>query len=126
LKRGLTIYASPDDRALLVSKILFRSRYRVGQLQPEDISPRAQQYFHSVGRLYLISYLGKRTDIFGHSYFTTNPAVSSDLTQMIRSQGRGRIFLFGPIIVYVSNEGLYRAQAEWRSIMDLCRLLWLA
>lgn len=84
LKRGLTIYASPADRALLVSKILFRSRSRVGQLQPEDISPRAQQFFHKVGRLYLISYLGERTDTFGHSYFTTNPEVSSDLIQMIR------------------------------------------
>jgi esterase/lipase superfamily enzyme len=80
----LTVYASPDDRALLVSKILFRSRNRVGQLRPEDISQRAQHYFDTLGRVDLISYEGERTDRFGHSYFTSNPDVSSDLIQMLR------------------------------------------
>ena len=31
---------------------------------------------------------GKRTDLFGHSYFTSNPRVSSDLIQLIR-YGKG-------------------------------------
>ncbi len=84
LKGRLTVYASPEDRALLVSQILFRSRNRVGQLRPEDIPDRAQRYFETLGRLDLISYEGKRTDLFGHSYFTTNPQVSSDLIQLIR------------------------------------------
>jgi esterase/lipase superfamily enzyme len=84
LKGRLTIYASPEDRALLVSRILFRSRNRLGQLRPEDISEKAQRYFATLGRVDLISYEGKRTDIFGHSYFTTNPQVSSDLIQLVR------------------------------------------
>ena len=84
LQGRLTIYASPEDRALLVSRILFRSRNRVGQLRPEDIPDRAQRYFETVGRIDLISYQGKRTDLFGHSYFTTNPQVSSDLIELIR------------------------------------------
>jgi esterase/lipase superfamily enzyme len=84
LQGRLTIYASPEDRALLVSRILFRSRNRVGQLRPEDIPDKAQRYFEAVGRIDLISYEGKRTDLFGHSYFTTNPQVSSDLIQLIR------------------------------------------
>jgi esterase/lipase superfamily enzyme len=84
LNGRLTVYASPEDRALLVSQILFRSRNRVGQLRPEDIPDRAQRYFETLGRLDLISYDGKRTDLFGHSYFTTNPQVSSDLIQLIR------------------------------------------
>ena len=84
LQGRLTIYASPEDRALLVSRILFRSRNRVGQLRPEDIPDTAQRYFETVGRIDLISYEGKRTDLFGHSYFTTNPQVSSDLIEMIR------------------------------------------
>ena len=29
-------------------------------------------------------YEGKRTDAFGHSYFTTNPQVSSDVIEMLR------------------------------------------
>jgi len=84
LKGRLTIYASPSDRALLVSKILFRSRNRVGQLRPEDIPPKAQRYFETLGKVDLITYEGERTDIFGHSYFTSNPEVSSDLIELIR------------------------------------------
>jgi len=84
VKGRLTVYASPQDRALLVSRILFRSRSRVGQMRPEDISPKAQQYFETLGRIDLISYEGERTDRFGHSYFTSNPDVSSDLIQMLR------------------------------------------
>jgi hypothetical protein len=37
-----------------------------------------------LGGLDLITYQGKRTDAFGHSYFTSNPRVSSDLIQLIR------------------------------------------
>ena len=84
LKGRLTIYASPEDRALLVSQILFRSRHRVGQLRPEDIPDSVQRYFETSGRIDLISYEGERTDLFGHSYFTTNPQVSSDLIELIR------------------------------------------
>jgi esterase/lipase superfamily enzyme len=84
LNGRLTIYASPDDRALLVSRILFRSRNRVGQLRPEDISPAMQTYFGDLGQVDLITFEGKRTDRFGHSYFTTNPRVSSDLVQLVR------------------------------------------
>jgi len=80
----LTIYASPDDRALLVSRILFRSRGRLGSLRPEDVSPEAQAYFARNDVLDLIVFKGKRTDIFGHLYFTGNPRVSSDLIQMLR------------------------------------------
>jgi esterase/lipase superfamily enzyme len=84
LKGRLTVYASPDDRALLVSRLLFRSRNRVGQLRPEDIPERAQRYFETIGRLDLVSHEGERTDLFGHSYFTTNPRVSSDLIELVR------------------------------------------
>jgi esterase/lipase superfamily enzyme len=84
LKGRLTIYASPEDRALAVSRWLFRSRRRVGQLRPEDIPDRSQRYFEIGDRTDLISYEGERTDLFGHSYFTTNPMVSSDLIQLIR------------------------------------------
>jgi esterase/lipase superfamily enzyme len=80
----LTIYTSPDDRALAVSQFLFRSRSRMGQLRPEDVPDKAQRYFETGGRMDLISYEGERTDLFGHSYFTTNPQVSTDLIQLVR------------------------------------------
>jgi esterase/lipase superfamily enzyme len=83
-KGRLTIYASPEDRALLISSILFRSRRRLGALSREDLSPQGQQFIAKMGGIDLIVYRGERTDIFGHSYFTTNPRVSSDLIQMLR------------------------------------------
>lgn len=84
IRGRLTIYASPEDRALRVSQLLFRSRNRVGSLTAEDMGPAAQAYLAQLDRLDLIVYQGERTDAFGHSYFTTNPQVSSDLIQLLR------------------------------------------
>lgn len=84
LKGRLTVYASPNDEALAVSRILFRSRHRAGQLLPEDVPEGIQRHFETLGSIDLITYDGKRTDTFGHSYFATNPQVSSDLIQLIR------------------------------------------
>jgi esterase/lipase superfamily enzyme len=88
LRGRLTIYASPEDRALLVSRWLFRSRNRVGQVRPKDIPDKTQRYFATLDRADFIGYEGQRTDFFGHSYFTSNPMVSSDLIQLIR-YGKG-------------------------------------
>ena len=81
----LTIYTSPEDRALKLSKFLFRSTDRVGQLKPEDISPATQAYFATTGNVDIIVYEGRRTDPFGHSYFTSNPRVSADLVELVRN-----------------------------------------
>jgi esterase/lipase superfamily enzyme len=80
----LTIYASPKDRALLLSRILFRSERRVGRAGADDMSEEMQDYFAKWGRFDLIVYEGKRTDAFGHAFFTSNPLVSSDLIQLLR------------------------------------------
>lgn len=80
----LTIYSSPEDRALLVSKILFRSSSRVGNLRAEDISEATQRYLAPFDKIDIIVYEGRRTDAFGHSYFTTNPRVSSDVIELLR------------------------------------------
>lgn len=80
----ITVYSSPQDRALLVSRILFRSRNRVGDLRADDVPDDVQRYFEPMNKFDLIVYEGKRTDAFGHSYFTTNPRVSSDVIQLLR------------------------------------------
>jgi len=49
IRGRMTIYASPTDRALLASKILFRSRKRLGRLRPEDVTPAARDYFSKWG-----------------------------------------------------------------------------
>lgn len=80
----LTIYTSPEDRALLISKILFRSKHRLGELTAADLKPQAQQFLAQLGKIDLISYQGKRTDFIGHGYFTTSPQVSSDVIELLR------------------------------------------
>jgi esterase/lipase superfamily enzyme len=84
MRGRLTIYASPQDRALLVSRLLFRSRSRVGDLDTDDISLSTQHFLERLGRIDFIVYEGKRTDALGHSYYTTSPQVSSDVIQMLR------------------------------------------
>jgi esterase/lipase superfamily enzyme len=85
LRGRFTIYASPEDRALLLSKILFRSKDRVGELTAEDISDATQDYFAKFGNVDIVVFEGKRTDPFGHSYFTSNPRVSADLVELVRN-----------------------------------------
>lgn len=80
----LTVYSSPEDRALLFSRILFRSRARLGQFDPKKLSQQSQSLYARWERLDFISYEGRRTDPFGHSYFHSNPEVSSDLIELIR------------------------------------------
>lgn len=99
----LTIYSSPNDRALLVSRILFRSKNRVGNLRAETIPLDVQRYLKRLGKIDIIVYEGERTDIFGHSYFTTNPRVSSDVIEMLRYDKRlgepGReLVQVGPVV----------------------------
>jgi esterase/lipase superfamily enzyme len=84
LNGRLTIYSSPQDRALFVSRILFRSHRRVGGLRAEDVPEDLQRYLEPADKIDIIVYEGERTDIFGHAYFTTNPHVSSDVIQLLR------------------------------------------
>jgi len=79
-----TIYASPGDRALAWASRLFRSRARVGNLTAQSLEPRIQQFLATRGYVDVIVFKGERTDRFGHSYFVTNPKVSSDLVQLVR------------------------------------------
>ena len=85
LRGRFTVYSSPEDRALGLSRWLFGSNVRVGQLQPEDISEASRELFSTAGNVDLIVYEGKRTDFFGHSYFQTNPRVSADLIELVRN-----------------------------------------
>ncbi len=49
-----------------------------------DLKPEGQEFLAKIGKVNLITYQGKRTDFFGHSYFTSNPEVSSDVIQLLR------------------------------------------
>lgn len=79
-----TIYSSPQDRALSISRFLFRSRRRLGQLSLEEWNEEIPDSSTKSGQLDIVVYEGQRTDLFGHGYFATNPRVSSDLIRLIR------------------------------------------
>jgi esterase/lipase superfamily enzyme len=80
-----TLYTSPDDKAIGIAEWLFDSpRGRIGTWSIDELDEgeiaRMEAYS---GRLFVINFEGESTG-YGHDYFRTNPAVSSDLALMIR------------------------------------------
>ena len=79
----LTIYVSPDDKALATSSWLFGSLARLGRIDTSVLTPEQIQLAASLGFLDVIQIRGT-TDLFGHGYFVSNPRASADLIAMIR------------------------------------------
>jgi esterase/lipase superfamily enzyme len=79
----LTVYVSPDDKALSVSQYLFGSLRRLGRVDSTMFSPDEIEGLRRLGIIDIVQVSGT-TDYFGHSYFTSNPSVSSDLVATIR------------------------------------------
>ena len=80
-----TLYTSSEDKAIGIAEWLFASpRGRIGtwtldELDEAEIA-RMKAY---AGRVNIVDFEGESTG-YGHDYFRTNPAVSSDLVLMIR------------------------------------------
>ncbi len=79
----LTIYVSPDDKALATSGWLFGSLARLGRVDTSILTPEQVDLAESLGFLDVIQTRGT-TDLFGHGYFVSNPRTSADLIAMIR------------------------------------------
>jgi len=79
----ITIYASPDDKALETSGWLFGSIARLGRIDAAMFTPHQIDEFRTFGEVDVIQVRGS-TDPFGHSYFVSNPEVSSDIVAMVR------------------------------------------
>ena len=79
----LTVYVSPDDKALTVSQYLFGSLRRLGRTDVATLGDEEVEQARKLGVMDMIQVSGT-TDYFGHSYFVSNPAVSSDLIALIR------------------------------------------
>ena len=79
----LTVYVSPDDKALSLAQYLFGSLRRLGRIDSSMFSPEEVEALRRIGIIDVVQVSGT-TDYFGHSYFTSNPAVSADLIAMIR------------------------------------------
>jgi len=79
------LYSSPDDKAIGIAETLFASPQ--GRLGTLDISELTKTELDRLkvnsSRITVVNFQGKSTG-YGHSYFRTNPAVSSDLVLIIR------------------------------------------
>ena len=80
----ITAYVSSSDKALTLSQFLFGSLVRLGRV---DVAQLRTEQVAKVARLaYLVDFIevkGTR-DFLGHSYFTSDPAASSDMVALIR------------------------------------------
>jgi esterase/lipase superfamily enzyme len=79
----VTIYASPDDKALATSGWLFGSVARLGRFNATMLTPHQIDEIRTFGEVDVIQVRGT-TDPFGHSYFVSNPEASADIIAMLR------------------------------------------
>jgi esterase/lipase superfamily enzyme len=79
----ITIYVSPDDKALAASSWLFGSLARLGRFDKATLTPAQIEQLRKTGVFDVIQVRGTG-DFFGHSYFTSNPRASADLIAMLR------------------------------------------
>ena len=79
----LTIYVSPDDKALATSGWLFGSLARLGRVDTSILTRSRSSWAARLGFLDVVQIRGT-TDLFGHGYFVSNPRASADLIAMLR------------------------------------------
>ena len=80
-----TLYSSPDDEAIGIAEMLFASpRGRLGTLGISELTEdEIERMKSNAARVTVVNFEGESTG-YGHDYFRTNPAVSSDLVLLIR------------------------------------------
>lgn len=79
----VTIYASPNDKALAASGWIFGSLARLGRIDATMFTAHQIDEIRTFGAVDVIQVRGT-TDPFGHSYFISNPEVSADIIAMLR------------------------------------------
>lgn len=80
----ITVYSSPNDKALTLSQFLYGSALRVGRIQESALTKeQIEKAEHYQSVIDLISVTGT-PGFIGHSYFHDDPEVSADLIAMIR------------------------------------------
>jgi esterase/lipase superfamily enzyme len=83
----MTIYTSPEDEAIGMAQMLFASpRGRVGRLERSKLDAGEKSILGTAGgSINIVRYDGYgEEDTYGHSYFRTNPSVSSDVVLDLR------------------------------------------
>jgi len=80
---SVTLYVSPEDKALEASGNLFGSIARLGRIDATMLTP-AQ--LDEIARLRVVDIIqvSGTSDFFGHSYFTSSPRASADIVALLR------------------------------------------
>jgi esterase/lipase superfamily enzyme len=79
----VTVYVSPDDRALATAGWLMGSIARLGRVDSKMFNADQIAALASLGAIDIVQVRG-RTDFFGHGYFASNPQVSADIVALLR------------------------------------------
>ncbi len=79
----LTIFMSPHDHALALSRWLHGSVWRLGLLNLKKLSRDELAELERIPNMTIID-AKVSTNFIGHNYFYTNPAVTSDLVLLLR------------------------------------------
>ena len=75
----LTIYTSTKDKAIGIAETLFAGdRGRIGTFGIGEVTEAEKEMLASRENLAIVEFEGEVADRFGHSYYRTNPAASSD------------------------------------------------
>jgi len=80
---NVTLYVSPDDKALEASSNLFGSIARLGRIEATMLTPAQIEEIAKLRVVDIIQVSGT-SDFFGHSYFTSNPRASADIIALLR------------------------------------------
>ena len=113
---SLTIYSSQRDRAIGVAQWLFGEDLRLGRLDAETAPPDLAMIFERIDNMAIVEYVGTKAGDYGHNYFRTNPAVSSDLVMAVRydrapGAANGRPLVFKGLIFWEIDDD-YMAGAD--------------
>jgi esterase/lipase superfamily enzyme len=83
LGRRMTIYTSPDDKALAVATRLLFGILRAGSVTGEELSENQRMWLKAHPEVTFIDTTGQKTFGLGHSHHTENPGVASDLLLLL-------------------------------------------
>jgi esterase/lipase superfamily enzyme len=79
----LTIYVSPDDKAIATAGWLFGSIARLGRIDATMFTPEQIAMIGGLDSVDIVEVSGT-TDFFGHRYFVSNPRASADVIALLR------------------------------------------
>jgi esterase/lipase superfamily enzyme len=83
-KLRLTVYTSEGDKALGLSEWLMGSLRRMGRVNQALLSKEQLDKARGLAGFAAFIQVTDTSDFIGHSYFVSDPAVSSDLISLIR------------------------------------------